>query len=873
MALARERAVEPKPKTWPVLSGTIPFLAPGFNRRPETGHGLGDTLRPGVTVILGPDGDGRSWARRPEGTGKTQLAAAFAHRLWAKAELDLLVWLDASSRDRIVAGYARALAAIRVAARAGEPEAAAARLMTWLADTGRSWLVVLDGLAELADAEGLWPSGPNGQTLVTTQIARLSLAPVRRGAAVRHAASQSPQQVTIAVSSFSQREALQYLSDRLNDDPYQSAGALDLAAALGCQPVGLNLAVAYLLDTGGDCRQYRIAHEQYRRDWANGIDGDALAPAWMLAVDRAAQAGSTGLVWPALRLAAVLGPGWVPAPVLTSATACAYVTGRRVVTSDDQADVQAAFGRLQQLGLVSVQPEDPVRTVRMPAALQSSVRSAMGSADVRTAVQTAADALCESWPDSDGGDSGSASMEQALRDCAASLRRCDELALWSKGCHPLLVRVGQSLDDARMLETAHAYWRDLVRRAAESHGTGSPVSFLLDRLASAAMAAGHADEAIKLREELAADMDEAVGPTDRQALTARTRLALAYRTGGRLSEAILLGTRISADSEQALGPAHAQTRASLRELGSAYCDAGRYREALEVLLRCLALTAETSGVMDPETVSLRHQVAEAFRRAGRAGEAVKLYQQALAQAEHAVGAAHPDALATREALAIAYYRAGRTDDAATTLEQALADWRRAPGSSPAGTIEARTNLAAIYCLTGRTRQAIPLYESVLADRERIRGAAHPDTFRARWNLAAAYHHARRLAEAVELGEATLADGEQILGPGHPEILTTRANLAHAYHASGRLKRASAHFDRALRDCEQALGADDPLTTAVRDLRKRYLSGRQGVVPIVARPDDFLGDRSGQYRPVITAAGTRGAERARHAQRGAVPAGQ
>jgi tetratricopeptide (TPR) repeat protein len=863
--------MERKPTTWPVLSGTIPFLAPGFNRRPETGHGLGDALRPGVTVILAPDGDVRTAAWRAGGTGKTQLAAAFAHRLWARAELDLLVWLDASSRDRMVAGYARALAEIRVAAPAGKPEAAAARLMTWLADTGRSWLVVLDGLADLADAEGLWPSGPSGQTIVTTQIASLSPGPVRRGTALGHGASQNPQQVTFAVQSFSQREALQYLSDRLNDDPYQSAGAVDLAAALGCLPVGLNLAVAYLLDSGGDCRQYRIAHEQYRRDWANGIGSDPLAPAWMLAVDRAAQSGSTGLAWPALRLAAVLGAGWIPAAVLTSATACGYVTGRRVVTRDDQAAVQAAFGRLQQLGLVSVQPEDPVRTVRMSAALQSSVRRGMGPANVRTAVQAAADALCESWADVEGGDSGSAAMEQALRDCAAALRRCDEPALWSTGCHPLLVRVGQSLDDARMLETAHAYWRDLARRAAESDGTGSPLNFLRERLASAAMAAGHADEAVRLREELAADLDEAAGPTDRQALAARTRLALAYRTGGRLSEAILLGMRVSADSEQALGPAHAQTRASLRELGSAYCDAGQYREALDVLVRCLALTAETSGVTDPEAVSLRHQLAEAFRRAGRAAEAVRLYRDTLAQAERAVGGAHPDALAVRESLAIAYYRAGRTDDAVTTLERALADWRRAPGSGPASTIAARTNLAAIYCLTGRTRQAIPLYESVLADLERIRGAAHPDTFRARWNLAAAYHHARRLPEAVKLGEDTLADGEQTLGPGHPEILTTRANLAHAYHASGRLKRASAHFDRALRDCEQALGPDDPLATAVRDLRQRYLSGRQGVVPIVAQPDYFLTGRSGQYRAVITTPGTTGVEHARHAQRDALPA--
>jgi tetratricopeptide (TPR) repeat protein len=847
--------MERKPRAWPVLSGTIPYLAPGFNRRPETGHGLGDALRPGATVILGPDGDVRSWPLLREGTGKTQLAAGVAPPLWAKADLDLLVWLDASSRDRIVGGYARALADIRVAAPAGKPEAAAARLMIWLAETGRRWLVVLDGLADPADADGLWPAGPNGQTLVTTLIARLNPRPARSGTAVRHAAAQGQNQVTIAVPSFSQREALQYLSDRLNDDPYQSAGAIDLAAALGCLPVGLDLAVAYLLDTGGDCRKYRIAHEQYRRDWGNGIGTDPLAPAWMLALDRAAQFVPSGLPWSALKLAAVLGPGWIPGAVLTSTAACSYVTGRHVVTRDDQAGVQATFGNLQQLGLVSIQPEDQIHTVRMPAALQSSVRQVMGPAEIRQAVQTAADALCEAWPDADGDSNLRAGLEQALRDCAAALRRCDEPVLWGTECHPLLLRVGQSLDDARMFETALAYWRDLAARSAMDHGQHSPLGVRLrDWLATAAMVAGHAEEAVTLREELAADLDEIAGPIDQQALTARTRLALAYRTAGRRSEAILLGTRVAADSEKVLGPSHAQTRGSLRELASAYCDAGQYREALEVLQRCLALTAETSGLTHPETASVRDQLADVLRRAGRATEAVRLYQETLAQIENAVGAVHPDALAARESLAIACYRAGRTDDAAAGLERTLADWRRVPASGVAGTISARTGLAAIYCRTGRAKQAIPLYESVLADLERTRGAAHPDTFRARWSLAAAFHHGRRVSDAVALGEATLADAEQTLGPGHEETLTARANLAHAYHASGRLKRASAHFDRALRDCEHALRADDPLTAAVRELRQRYLSGRQGVAPIVAAPGGELVDgTAGRTRAMITAA--------------------
>lgn len=838
--------MESQPRAWPVQSGTVPLLATGYSRRPETGHGPWEALRPGAIVIVGPDGDARSSANGRGGTGKTQLAVAFARRLWAAEALDLLVWLDAGSRDGIVAGYAQALADIRVAAPPDQPEAGAARFLTWLTETSRRWLVVLDGLADPGDVEALWPHGPNGEALVTTRLAGLSPRPATSGRVTRRAmpATPAPMPVSITVPAFSQREAMQYLTNRLNDDPYQAAGALDLATALECLPVGLDLSVAYLLDTGIDCRQYRLAYDQYRRQWADGIVGDPLTPSWMLAVDRARQFAPTDLPWPALKLAAVLGPDGIPGAVLTSAAACTYVTGRQVVTENDRASVRAAFGNLQRVGLVTIEPENEIRTVHMPAALQSSVRYVMGRPEVRRAVHVAADAVWDSWPDS----GSPALLGQALRDCATSLRRCDDQALWQQGCHPVLVRLGQSLDDARMVETALAHWRDLAGRSAEYHGVRSQLTLQLrERLADAAMAAGHTEEAVGLREEVATAIDEIAGPAHPEAIAARASLVRAFRAAGRFAEAISLGRLVVSDSEKVFGPVDAQTQESLAELGSAYLDAGHSREAIEHFQRCTSRYAETLGVMQPNTVSARHQLAEAYRRSGAENQAIRLYQDALAQVENAVGAGHPDAVTAREGLAIAYYRAGRTGEAATTLERALAEWRRVPGRDPATTISARTNLAAVYCRGDRAKDAVPLHQSVLADLERIHGPAHPDSFRARRNLAGAYHAAKRLPEAVELGEATLADSEQTLGPGHRETLTTRANLAHAYHATGRLKRASAQFDRTLRDCEQALGLDDPLTGEVQALRKRYLAGRQGFAPILTQPGELASPADGAHQ--------------------------
>ena len=94
------------------------------------------------------------------GIGKTQLAAAYAHRLWDGGGLDLLVWLTATGRDAILIGYAEAGADLTHPPAGEDTERVAGRFLAWLAATDRRWLIVLDDLTDPADLRGLWPQGP-----------------------------------------------------------------------------------------------------------------------------------------------------------------------------------------------------------------------------------------------------------------------------------------------------------------------------------------------------------------------------------------------------------------------------------------------------------------------------------------------------------------------------------------------------------------------------------------------------------------------------------------------------------------------------------------------------------------------------------------
>ena len=126
--------------------------------------------------------------------------------------MDLLVWIEATSRASVLSGYAAATAAVTGRGQASSCESDAAQFLSWLGETSRSWLVVLDDVAESADLDGLWPSGPAGRVLVTS--AAVAAIPNRMR--------------VVPVGPFSLREAISYLNGRLSSDPDKRFGAIEL---------------------------------------------------------------------------------------------------------------------------------------------------------------------------------------------------------------------------------------------------------------------------------------------------------------------------------------------------------------------------------------------------------------------------------------------------------------------------------------------------------------------------------------------------------------------------------------------------------------------------------------------------------------------
>jgi hypothetical protein len=477
--------------SWPVTSGHVPPLAACYCPRPQTGLQPRPALPSGESWLAGAAEAGDDEAGEascyvlagPGGTGKTQLAAAHAGALWQSRDIELLIWITASSRAAIITGYAQALAQTSGApggpppgARYGsgtEQEETAFQFLRWLGESTRSWLVVLDDVADVADLSGLWPRGAMGRSVLTTRLPPATA--VILGTTLQPGTAVQPGTGVrlVPAGPFSRREALSFLRARLPEDNALHSGALDLAETVGCLPIALAQASDLIANSRIDCREYQDRFGERQR--AMGISpgsGPAatVAVTWSLALDRADELLPAALARPVLALLAMLDPNGAPAEVLTSPAARQFIgsygPNREPVTDQQVHDVLRG---LAQAGLVVVDPRSTVRTVYTHALVQACVRQVLPDAVRDQSAAAAASAVLQAWPDPDP----DPLLDQALRDCAATLSRAGGPALRSPAEHPVLLRTGRSLDAARLGGPATAYWRALTQADTRAPGQGN----------------------------------------------------------------------------------------------------------------------------------------------------------------------------------------------------------------------------------------------------------------------------------------------------------------------------------------------------------------------------------------------------------------
>ena len=766
------------------------------------------------------------------GVGKTQLAARLARTLLRSPDgeppVDVLVWTDAASRERITFAYAQAARRLLPSV-PDHPEEAAALFLNWLADPdghrGRRWLVVWDDLADPGAVRDLWhPHGrPDGRVIVTTRRRDHSLT------------VQGNRLVDVDV--YTPHDARAFLGHALDGTgvPYTPDGLDALATALGRLPLALGQAVSYMAELGMGCPAYLEAlHDRMGTldevfpDWEAPTP---LAATWDLSLERADSYAPRGLARPLMGLVALLDGEGVPGDVLTAPPVLDHLAGLRDGGGDGGGDhtpggvterqVARALASLRRLSLIrcdAPQGQAPVAVFGAHTLVQRATREHTRTRPTREGVRALADALLHVWPDH-GGD---AERTQRLRANTAALcsRTRDGVPvedwLWAREAHRVLFQAGASLGESGRADHALAYWRRLAETAHRRLGPEhADTRTCRHNTAHWTGEVGDLASAVRAYTELVLDIETRFGPGHPEAFGDRNNLAAVRARSGDLAAGLRDLEDLLVDRTVVLGEDHPSTLLTLNNLGEMRSQAGDLDGAAVAFEDLLEDLRRVNGPEHPHTLAALHNIAHLWGRTGDARRAAAALRALVPRMEGALGPAHPNALVTRQALAYWENEAGTTDGAAESPEGLLDRLLEAHGPDHPAVLSARNGLAHRRGEAGDAAGAVEDFERLLPDLVRVLGPDHPDVLLARQNLV----HWRGMcgdpAGAVSGLEALLPDLVRVLGPDHPTALGVRNNLCAWRNEAGDTAAALTGLEDLLADQTRALGADHPDTLGTR----------------------------------------------------------
>ncbi|MFE2303281.1 tetratricopeptide repeat protein [Streptomyces sp. NPDC059445] len=695
------------------------------------------------------------------GVGKSALALRYADRY--RSTYTLVWWITAESPEAIVTGLAGLT--VRLCpqwAGMAAPDERAAWAITWL-QAHPNWLLIFDNVEDPTHLRPYLGTLAGGHHLATS----------------RHATGWHALAPTMALDLLPLKEAIDLLCTiafpGLSPTDQQRDAARRLAEDLGCLPLALEQAGAYVYRTGIDLDIYRRSLGLVLDKKNDVTDRErTIARIWDRTLAAITQRNPLAITL--LNATAWLAPDDIPRTLLAP-------------LASSEIELGDALGELRAYNMIAF--TDDRQGISVHRLVQTVLRTRNPP---------------PSEPDSYA--SGRAEAEHAFRRILPTLRDGD---LWERLLPHILALVETTpADTPASFETADTYYQ--VAQHLESQGRYTST--------------------IPLRTAALAQSEQLFGDTHPLTLTSRNNLAHAYALTGDLGRAIPLYETTLTQREQVLGDTHPRTLTSRENLASAYEAAGDLKRAIPLLRTTLTQTEQVLGDTHPQTLTTRNDLANAYRSAGDLGRAISLYEATLTQIEQGLGDTHPQTLTIRDNLASAYASAGDLKRAIPLLRTTLTQTEQGLGDTHPQTLASRHNLARAYASAEDLGRAIPLLETTLTQSEQVLGDTHPQTLTTRNDLADAYANAGDLAQAIPLLETTLAQCQQALGQAHRHTLATRNNLASAHLKAGDLGRAILLYQENFMLCSQALGDTHPQTLTSRD----NLAGAWQAISRTATPE-------------------------------------
>jgi len=606
----------------------IPHLQnPNFTGREADLKALRDSLLAGKTAALVAALVEPQAIHGLGGVGKTQLAVEYAYR--NGANYDVVWWVRSEDPTTLASDYAGLAVKLDLPEKdLSEQRAIVEAVKEWLRQN-RDWLLIFDNAVDAKSVRDCIPRGSAGHIIVT---------------------SRSPNWTGIAkplsVKALPPVEAVEFLLTRTGRQ--DDATAKRLAEALGCLPLALEQAGAYIETSGCTMAHYLELFEKRPRDmFQRGKPStdypDTIAKTWSMSFQKVEDDNPAAAEL--LRLCAFFAPDDIPIKMLVEGAG--KLPESLSATVSDELLLDEAVMALRQFSLIEVANEK----ITMHRLVQAVIRHALEDAAFKHWTGVAVQVVNASFPEDS-----------------------DDVRTWEL-CAPLLPHASAALSHAEAVQFASNETARLLNQ----------IGVYLQVRAEYTQAKGMFERAIAIDEA-------ALGPNHPTVAIRLNNLGGVLQDQGDLTGAKALFERALAISEAALGPNHPTVAIRLNNLGGVLQDQGDLAGAKALYKRVLAIGETAFGSNHPQVAIFANNLGRVLRAQGDLTGAKALYERALAIGEAALGPNHPNVAIRLNNLGNVLKDQGDLTGAKVLYERSLRNFREFLGNDHPYTKTAQKNL-------------------------------------------------------------------------------------------------------------------------------------------------------------------------------------